>query len=312
MPVTEFGLIQRYFFKQPTKSSVNRLGIGDDCALMSAPKGYELAITTDTMVEGVHFLAGTDAKQLGHKLLAVNLSDLAAMGAEPVSVTLALTLPEVNESWLEAFSKGFLGLAGQYSLDLIGGDTTSGHLTLTVQAIGLVPENKAMLRSSAKVGDLVFVTGCLGQGGLGLKIAQGYHCNKPDKALKHFHQPVPRVKEGLAIRDIAGACIDLSDGIASDLKHILDNSSVGATLDWHKMPMSEEVKAYVQHTNDWSMPLSAGDDYELCFTVGPDKVDSIGIACTQIGVIEKQPGLRLQRSGVTKELAVTGFEHFSL
>ena len=311
MSVSEFGLIQRYFSSQAISNSVNRLGIGDDCALMSIPSGYELAITTDTMVENVHFFAGTDPKALGHKLLAVNLSDLAAMGAEPVSVTLALTLPEVDEDWLKKFSEGFLNLAKQFSVDLIGGDTTSGSLTLTVQALGVVPEGHAIRRSTAKPGDLVFVTGNLGEAGLGLKINAGYECGSPETALKQFNQPNPRVKEGLAIRAYANSCIDLSDGIASDLKHILEKSDVGAWLDWDKLPLSREVDEYINVTGDWVMPLSAGDDYELCFTVSPDKVDAIDIACTQIGVIEKKPGLRIQRDGVTEDIEVKGFEHFS-
>ena len=311
MSISEFGLIERYFSKPLTNTSVNRLGIGDDCALMSVPKGYELVVTTDTMVEGIHFFSDTNPKQLGHKLLAVNLSDLAAMGAEPVSVTLALTLPEIKETWLTEFAEGFFDLAKQFSVDLIGGDTTSGHLTLTVQALGLVPEKKANLRSAAKKGDLIFVTGKLGEAGLGLKIEKGYCCSYPDRALKHFHQPDPRVLEGITIRDSINACIDLSDGIASDLKHILDKSSVGALLDWGKLPLSREVNEYIDVTGDWEMPLVAGEDYELCFTINPEKVDLINIDCVQIGVIESRMGLRLQRFGKIEELVVKGFEHFS-
>ena len=311
MSVSEFGLIQRYFSSQAISNPVNRLGIGDDCALMSIPSGYELAITTDTMVENVHFFAGAEPKALGHKLLAVNLSDLAAMGAEPVSVTLALTLPEVDEDWLKGFSEGFFSLAKQFSIDLIGGDTTSGPLTLTVQALGIVPQGQAIKRSAAMPGDLIFVTGSLGEAGLGLKINTGYVCGSPEAALKQFYQPNPRVKEGLAIRAYANSCIDLSDGIASDLSHILEQSDVGARLDWDSLPLSREVNAYINATGDWVLPLSAGDDYELCFTVSPDKIDCINIECTQIGVIEKKPGLRIQRGGVTENLKVKGFEHFS-
>ena len=312
MSVSEFGLIEKYFLHQVKNTEINRLGVGDDCALMSIPVGYELAVTTDTMVEGVHFFAGTNPRQLGHKLLAVNLSDLAAMGAEPVSVALALTLPKVDEEWLKEFSAGFLALANQFSVDLIGGDTTSGSLTLTVQALGLVPVGQAMLRSSAQVGDLIFVTGSLGDGGLGLKIEEGsYQCPAPEHALKQFYQPNPRVSEGIKIRDYAGACIDLSDGLASDLNHILKQSDVGATLDWQAIPISAEVKGYIEKTDDWKLPLVAGDDYELCFTVSPDKVDLIDIDCTQVGVIEAESGLRLQRLGKTEALVVKGFEHFS-
>ena len=311
MSVTEFGLIKRYFSPRLKNTSINQLGVGDDCALMTVPDGYELAVTTDTMVEGVHFLTGEDPMRLGHKLLAVNLSDLAAMGANPVSVTLALTLPEVNDEWLTKFSAGFLNLAKQFSVDLIGGDTCSGPLVLTVQALGLIPKGQAMLRSSAKAGDLIFVTGFLGEAGLGLKIEKGYTCSSPEKALKRFHLPIPRVQEALAIRGFANSCIDLSDGIASDLKHILEGSSVGASLDWDKLPLSKEVVEYTKVTDDWQLPLTAGDDYELCFTVNPDKVDLIKVDCTQVGMIEAEVGLRIQRFGITEEIKGKGFEHFS-
>ncbi|MDD5266762.1 MAG: thiamine-phosphate kinase [Methylococcales bacterium] len=311
MPLSEFSLIQRFFTQQPVRNASTSLGIGDDCALLSLPDGYELAVTTDTMVENVHFFAGADPEQLGHKLLAVNLSDLASMGAKPVSVTLALTLPRVNENWLTAFSKGFLGLAKRYSVDLIGGDTTSGPLTLTVQAMGLVPKGKALLRSSALPGDFIYLTGSLGEAGLGLKIIQGYHCENPGTALQRFHQPNPQVEAGLALTGIANACIDVSDGLAGDLGHILEQSNVGACLDWEALPLSDVVLAYINETNDWSMPLTAGDDYELCFTVSPEKAAQLTINCTKIGVIESTPGLRLQKSGIIQPLTSKGYEHFS-
>lgn len=311
MAISEFGLIQRFFTTPLIVNPVNKLGVGDDCALMSIPDGYELAVTVDTMVEGVHFFAGANPRQLGRKLLAVNLSDLAAMGAAPVSVTLALTLPEVNESWLQAFSQGFLDLAKSYSVDLVGGDTTKGPLTLTVQAMGLVPKGKALKRSGAKVGDLIFVTGSgLGDSGLGLKVEQGYSCEYSEWVLQKFHTPDPRVSEGIEIRQYASSCIDLSDGLASDLPHILGKSSVGATLDWGKLPLSKAVKQYVELTGDWAMPLTAGEDYELCFTVAPADLDAINIECTQVGVIEPLEGLRVRRMGNVGELEVTGFEHF--
>ena len=312
MALSEFGLIQRYFSSPAMINPLNKLGVGDDCALIKVPAGHEMAITVDTMVEGVHFFAGADPGALGKKLLAVNLSDLAAMGAKPVSVTLALTLPEVSEDWLKSFSAGFLECAEKFSVDLIGGDTTKGPLTLTVQAMGVVPEGRALKRSTAKVGDLIFVTGSgLGEAGLGLKIEQGYQSDFPDHALAKFHMPEPRVQEGLKIREYASSCIDLSDGIASDLKHILDKSAVGALLDWDKLPLSKQVKDYIAQTADWEMPLSAGEDYELCFTVSPDKLNAINIVCTQVGVIEQQPGLRIQRFDEVNELGVKGFEHFS-
>jgi thiamine-monophosphate kinase len=311
MPLSEFSLIQRFFTKQRITNPSTHLGIGDDCALLSIPEGFELAVTTDTMVENVHFFAGADPELLGHKLLAVNLSDLAAMGALPISVTLALTLPKVDESWLTAFAHGFLKLAERYSVDLIGGDTTSGPLTLTVQAMGLVPKGRALRRSAAHPGDFIYMTGCLGDAGLGLKIKQGYNCANPEAALTRFNRPEPQVDAGQVLIGIAHACIDLSDGLAGDLGHILEQSQVGACLDWDALPLSEAVLTYIKDTGDWSMPLTAGDDYELCFTVCPEQAAQLTIAATKIGVIEPEPGLRLNKSGTTQPLEVKGFEHFS-
>ncbi|WP_394752474.1 thiamine-phosphate kinase [Crenothrix sp.] len=311
MSLSEFGLIERFFCQQTLKNSTTQLGIGDDCALLNIPSGFELAITTDTMVENVHFFAGTDPEQLGHKLLAVNLSDLAAMGAKPISVTLALTLPKVNEDWLAAFAKGFLNLAQHYGVELIGGDTTSGPLTLTVQALGLVPQGKALKRSSAKVGDFIYVTGHLGDAGLGLKITQGYACNHPDEALKHFNCPNPQIETGLVLIGVANACIDISDGLAADLGHILQKSQVGACLDWEALPLSSAVQTYIIDTDDWLLPLNAGDDYELCFTVSPEKAAQLSVLCHKIGIIEAQSGLRLHKSGTLSPLEMTGFEHFN-
>ncbi len=309
--ISEFSLIDRFFKRHCINKDVAKLGIGDDCALLSIPVGYELAITTDTMVENVHFFAGCDPFDLGYKLLAVNLSDLASMGAKPLAVTLALTLPEVDEHWLTQFAAGFFSLAEKHHVDLIGGDTTSGSLTLTVQALGLVPSGQALRRSSAKAGDIVCVTGFLGDAGLGLKIKQGYHCEQPDAALKRFNRPDPQIEFGQALVGIANACIDISDGLAGDLGHILQQSQVGACIDWEVLPLSPEVLSFIEYTGDWAMPLAAGDDYELCFTVSPDKVQNLTIPHTKIGVIEALPGLRINKSGNIQPLEVKSFEHFS-
>lgn len=311
MPLSEFSLIRRFFTQQRIANPSTLLGIGDDCALLSIPDGYELAVTTDTMVENVHFFAGADPELLGHKLLAVNLSDLAGMGAKPISVTLALTLPKVDENWLTAFAKGFLNLAERHSVDLIGGDTTSGPLTLTVQAMGLVPKGRALRRSAARPGDFIYMTGFLGDAGLGLKIKQGYCCADSDAALTRFNRPDPQIEAGLALIGVANACIDLSDGLAGDLGHILEQSQVGACLDWDALPLSKAVQTYINDTGDWAMPLTAGDDYELCFTVSPDQADKLAVAAAKIGIIESQPGLRLHKSGNIQPLEVKGFEHFS-
>lgn len=311
MVLTEFDLIKRYFADYQPKHPFNRLGVGDDCALLSLPADCQLAVTTDTMVENVHFFADVDPEALGHKLLAVNLSDLAAMGAEPFAVSMALTLPKVDENWLQAFVHGFMALASQYNVDLIGGDTTSGPLTLSVQAMGTVPQGKALRRSGARVGDLIFVTGQLGNAGLGLKITQGFQCDAAALPLHCFNRPQPRVAEGLVLRDVANACIDVSDGLAADLGHILERSRVGACVDWEQMPLSPQVQDYIERTCDWQMPLTAGDDYELCFSVPESLADKVPANCRCIGVIEGEPGLRIRRGGKIHRFEAKGYEHFS-
>jgi thiamine-monophosphate kinase len=311
MPLSEFSLIERFFTKQTINNPTTQLSIGDDCALLTIPQGYQLAITCDTMVENIHFFAGTDAKALGHKLLAVNLSDLASMGAKPLSVTLALTLPSINEQWLSDFSEGFLNLAKYYNVDLIGGDTTKGALTLTVQAMGLIANGQALKRSNAQIGDFIYVSGYLGDAGLGLKIYQGYQCQDKETALNRFNKPMPRIETGQALLGIANSCIDISDGLLSDLGHILKQSHVGACLLWDKLPLSPAVIDYINNTGDALMPLTAGDDYELCFTVSPDKAHLVPNNCFQIGVIEKDAGLRLFKDNTIHPLTAKGYEHFS-
>jgi thiamine-monophosphate kinase len=233
------------------------------------------------------------------------------MGAKPLSVTLALTLPRVDEVWLSAFASGFLNLAQRYNVDLIGGDTTAGALTLTVQALGIVPRGQALRRSAAQVGDFIYLSGNIGDAGLGLKIAQGYHCTQPDIAIKQFNQPYPACELGQKLCGIANACIDISDGLASDLGHILTQSQVGACLTWEQLPLSNAVLNYIQETNDWLMPLIAGDDYQLCFTVSPEKAELVPSGCHKIGFIEAAHGLRLNKSGNIQPLESKGYEHFS-
>jgi thiamine-monophosphate kinase len=308
--ISEFSLIDRFFKRKPVNQSITE-NIGDDCALLSIPQDCELAITTDTMVEGVHFFPHVNPYDLGYKLLAVNLSDLAAMGAKPLAVTLALTLPKVDENWLSEFAKGFFTLAERYRVDLIGGDTTQGPLTLSVQAMGLVPHGKALKRSLAKSGDFICVTGRLGQAGLGLKIEQGYACAYPEQALLRLHRPEPQVEAGLSLSGVANACIDISDGLAGDLAHILNQSGVGASLQWEQLPLSSEVNQYIDSTGDWQMPLTAGDDYELCFTVNPEQYSKLTIPHVKVGEIEAVPGLRLIKNGNIETLSISGFQHFA-
>ena len=312
MSLSEFALIERYFSGNKITNSQVRLGVGDDCALLAVPDGYELAITMDTMVEGVHFFSNVAPEDLAHKLLAVNLSDLASMGAEPVAVTLALTIPKVDTSWLERFVEGFGKLARSHRVDLVGGDTTRGPLTLSLQAMGFVPVGKALQRSGAKPGDLIYITHQIGDAGLGLKIAKGDYDAGPEnkKVLQQFNRPDPRIDEGIKIRDYATSCIDLSDGLLADLKHILEASHVGACINWEKIPFSKAVHHYIKETEDWQMPISAGDDYELCFTVNQNNAELIDIDCCQIGFIETGANLKLNKAGVIQEITNYGFEHF--
>jgi len=309
MAVSEFSLIKQ-FFTRPAKNKQTQLSVGDDCALLSVPEGYQLAITADTMVENIHFFSDVNPEHLGHKLLAVNLSDLASMGARPIAVTLALTLPSVDEKWLRSFSKGLFALADVYGVDLVGGDTTAGPLTLTVQAMGLVKSGEALKRCDAKAGDLICVTGNLGDAGLGLKFKQGYPVNEPKNILKQFNRPEPRINEGLGLAQVAHACVDISDGLAADLGHVLEVSNVGATLNYDDLPLSADVVTYIKQSNDWMMPLVAGEDYELCFTVPPEKLTQLTLQYTCVGVIESCKGLRLNRFGRVVDFAVQGFDHF--
>jgi thiamine-monophosphate kinase len=314
----EFDLIRRFFTRQTVRHVETVLGVGDDCALLRCPAGAELAVTVDTLVAGVHFLPEADPEGLGHKALAVNLSDLAAMGAAPKWATLALTLPKADERWLEAFARGFFALAGRHDLELIGGDTTQGPLSITIQAMGLVPAGGALRRSGALPGDLVYVSGPLGSAGLGLKIRLGQTAIGDAEAVARLERPEPRVQLGRLLRGLASACIDISDGLAADLGHVLEASGVGAFLEVERLPLADAVRRYVAETGDWRLPLTAGDDYELCFTLPPvlredleQRLTAAGLHAVPIGRIEAEPGLRLRRNGQALSLTSAGYEHFS-
>ena len=318
MPIGEFDLIRRFFSEPSTQNAGIVLGIGDDCALVSCPTGMELAVTVDTLVSGVHFLPDVDPERLGHKALAVNLSDLAAMGAKPVWCTLALTLPEIDEGWLAAFSRGFFALANRFGLSLVGGDTTRGPLAITIQAVGLVPAGQALRRSGARPNDLIYVSGPLGSAGLGLKMQQGRTAATDPLVIDALDCPEPRVALGKRLLGLASACIDISDGLAADLEHLLVASQVGATLETERIPMIESVRHYIRDTKDSDLPLTAGDDYELCFTVPADRqprvdflLDELGLPGKCIGVIEKKLGLRIYRNGHPIILSTPGYDHFA-
>jgi len=320
MSFSEFELIQQFFLNCGAKRTDVALGIGDDCALLSVPAGKALVVSIDTLVEAVHFYPNTDPELLGHKALAVNLSDLAAMGAEPAWVTLALTLPRADPEWLAAFSRGFATLAMAHGVQLIGGDTTRGPLNISVQAHGFVEAGCALRRDAAQIGDLIYVTGTLGDAGLALRAAEG--ALVPADALPYLRSrlesPTPRLLEGMALVGIANAAIDISDGLISDLGHICENSGLGACLSLANLPCSPVVQAYVQKHEDWSLPLSSGDDYELCITVPSvyrSKVEALGAefdsGLTCIGIIESESGIRcLSSDGQEFKQISQGYEHF--
>ncbi|MDH5190924.1 MAG: thiamine-phosphate kinase [Gammaproteobacteria bacterium] len=316
MSFSEFDLIKKYFSDHASREDVV-IGVGDDAAVLNVPTGQQLVVTTDTLIEGVHFPTETSAENIGHKSLAVSLSDLAAMGAEPAWATLSLAIPVYDEAWLTAFSHGFLGLAQKYNVSLVGGDTVRGPLSITVQLHGFVPEGKAIRRDGARGGDLIYVTGTPGDAGLALAGLQN-RVNLDPVSLKRLRQrldsPTPRVETGLALRGLASACIDISDGLLADLGHITAKSGIGADIMLEQLPLSTDTARYVANSGDWDMVLVSGDDYELCFTASEndkDKVEALG--CTCIGRITGEKGIRcLQRDGSFYESGRTGFDHFAV
>ncbi|MDG2395361.1 thiamine-phosphate kinase [Candidatus Thioglobus sp.] len=291
--MNEFNLIEKYF--NWGKLNCDALGVGDDCALISIDSGYQLATSVDTLIENVHFPRDTSPADIAYKALSVNLSDLAAMGAIPKYFTLALTLPEFDKHWLESFSTSLKSLAKKYQIDLLGGDTTKGSLSITINVTGIVPHNKALLRSSAKVDDIIFVSNTIGDAALAWhQIQQGEQPNQ--RLLTHFNRPEPQIKLGQSLAGIANACIDISDGLEQDLNHILKHSKVGAKINLNNIPLSQSVAAYVKKTDDWCLPLAGGDDYQLCFTIAPNKIELIQ-------VLKKELDIQLSAIGtITKDL----------
>jgi len=320
MALGEFQLIDRFFSTLGTARDDVVLGVGDDCAVLEIPAGRQLAVTLDTLVEGVHFVRGADPEALGHKALAVNLSDLAAMGADPAWITLALTLPSVDEYWLAAFARGFGELARRYGVALVGGDTTRGPLSISIEAHGFVSADRVIRRSGACPGDLVYVTGTLGDAALGLLVQQGLYTAPEHLGFlrSRLDRPTPRIDAGLALRGLATSAIDISDGLAADLGHVLEASGCGATLYLDRLPLSSGVREYVEESGDWAPILSGGDDYELCCTV-PEKrqgeverlAGKLDCGLNWIGIIDRHPGLRVM--GPEGELvhAAGGFDHFA-
>ena len=318
--LSEFSLIETYFTDLTSNRDDVYLGIGDDCALLTCPHDQVVAVSIDTLVEGVHFFADVDPASLGHKSLAVGLSDLAAMGATPAWFTLALTLPDSNEPWLNAFSQGLATLAKQHNIQLVGGDTTKGPLTISIQVHGFIKPEQALRRNGAQIGDLIYVSGTLGDAGaaLQLKLQQWDDDKLTAEDKQYFYQrlekPTPRIQLGQDLLDFATSAIDISDGLSSDLSHILKKSGVGATIDLTKLPLSTSLQK-ISKTKAVAFALNSGDDYELCFTIPADKKDqfesTVGSIYTQIGVIDAELGLRaLALDGQKQSITGSGYDHF--
>lgn len=319
--LSEFALIRRYFDRASPADGRIALGIGDDCALLQPRAGMQLAVSTDMLVEGRHFFAGTDAGRLGHKSLAVNLSDLAAMGATPLGFTLALALPSSESGWLAAFSGGLLALAEQHDCPLVGGDTTAGPLTISITVFGEIAPGAALRRDGARPGDDIWISGSLGEARLGLAVLRGESLaplseDARGTALERLESPHPRLPLGQALRGIATAAIDLSDGFTGDIAHVLERSGCGATVVVDSLPVGAALRDQsLALQRAWS--LAGGDDYELCFTAPADLHDAViaaaartGTPVTRVGRIDAAPGLRLQDAHGAQVLAPPSFDHF--
>ena len=315
---SEFDLIARYF-SPPTRHTA--LAGGDDAALIDVTPGMQLVVSTDMLVGGRHFLEDAEARGVGHKSLAVNLSDLAAMGATPRWVTLSLALPAADEAWIAAFASGFLDLAREHDVDLVGGDTTCGPRNICVQIMGEVRAGGALLRSGARPGDAIWVSGTIGDAALGLAMVRGEL--RADGAaaagcIARLERPQPRVGLGRALPGIATAAIDISDGLVADLGHIAERSCVRAVIDWERIPVCAWAAARRDEPGVRDGVLAGGDDYELCFTAPPDRradllalSGRIGVALTEIGLVEAGDGVEVRdRGGVPVRLVRRGFDHF--
>ena len=321
----EFELINRYFTRAAAPRGAESgvvLGIGDDAAVLALPRDAELVAAVDTIVAGRHFPEATDARSIGHRALAVNLSDLAAMGATPAWATLALTLPNADPAWLERFSAGLLDLADASGVALVGGDTTRGHLTVSVQILGHVPCGKALRRSGARDGDLLAVTGTLGDAGAGLAFVTHPPANAPPAAvqslIERFNYPTPRVRFGVAARGIATAAMDLSDGLVGDLPKLAQASGLAAHIAVERLPLSDAIRAAVPMARALEWALSAGDDYELLLSVPPPRYRELEAAAAQLNLTLTKVGEMRSGNGVTWSLngrdfqpACQGFDHFA-
>lgn len=320
MACGEFDLIHRYFMGRQIKRRDVIKSIGDDCALLKPINDQLLAVSTDTLVCGVHFFADIPPHALGYKALAVNLSDLAAMGATPSWVSLAITLPEIDENWISEFSDGFFKAADYYGIELIGGDTSKGPLSVTLTVQGQVSQQQQLLRDSARIGDWICVTGNLGDSALALdSLYNRIKLSDEDKALvlkKHYY-PTPRLLAGQSLRNIASAAIDLSDGLASDLAHIANQSGCMAVIDIDALPMSDVLQRNTSVEQALKLALTGGEDYELCFTVSPQVLGSVESALKHtntpfacIGQMQSGEGISFKRNNQVLDIDLKGFEHF--
>jgi thiamine-monophosphate kinase len=317
MALGEFDLIAKFFTRRIERAV---LGVGDDCALLAPAPGMQLAVSTDMLVEGRHFLSTVEPARLGHKALAVNLSDLAACGARPLAFTLALALPQVDETFLEGFARGLFALADAHGCELVGGDTTRGPLNICITVFGELPAGQALLRSGARAGDEVWVSGTLGDARLALEAFRG-RVAMPGQALEAarvaMEQPLPRVALGQALRGVASSAIDVSDGLLGDLGHILERSGVGAQIDVDAVPRSTLLQSQPLAVQR-ECALAGGDDYELLFTAAPADAAQVlaaaqrgGVQVTRIGRIDAAPGLRLHdTAGRAVPAAFAAFDHF--
>lgn len=319
MAVSESQLIERYFRELGARRDDTVLGIGDDAALLRVPGGCELALTTDALIEGVHFLPGAAPRALGHRALAVNLSDIAAMGASPAWALLSLNLPLADEDWLGEFAAGFGALARAHEVALVGGNLSRGALSITVQLAGLVPAGEALRRGGARAGDDLYLSGSVGDAACGLKILRGDAAALPADAAwlqQRFEYPVPRVALGQGLRGIASAGIDVSDGVYIDATRLLAASGCGATLEIERLPLSPALRRTLGDAA-WRSALCGGEDYELCFTAAPAEAGAVtalagrtGQVVTRIGALHAGAGLTLTSAGEVMQFSASGFDHF--
>ena len=318
----EFNLIEKYFVGRQKQRNDVLLAAGDDCALVQVPQGLSVAISTDTLVAGTHFLADADPALVAHKALASNISDLAAMGATPAWVSFALTMPEPDEAWLSPFCESFFSLADYFGIQLIGGDTTKGPLSLTLTVQGLVNPEKALRRNGARVGDRIYVTGNLGDSKAGLDvILSDQQEDKPyaSELEQRHYLSSPRVLVGQALLGLASSAIDISDGLISDLKHILKRSNVGASIDVSTLPVSNELVQFLGSAEQAQQyALSSGEEYELCFTVPEQNLGAIesalahcGTQITCIGQIRPEGMFEIHSQGKALDWTLSGYDHFN-